>query len=96
MQASCVAGTALDTRFLWLAALLGIIALAIGMSQSRLADFVALLSLGALIYATASNRRARHHGGAVHGQGVQTRKNELKWTLTLIKAEFTQDDWQGA
>lgn len=52
-ESGCCAGTSgrLDPKRLWLPILLAVIALAVGVSHARLADFAALLSFGALIHA---------------------------------------------
>ena len=98
---ACFAGSSnrIDPKRLWLPILLAVIALAVGVSHARLADLAALLSLGALIHAAAVSQWGRP-GGAPTAPSPQTAQGTPappgpQWSLMFIKAEFTQDSWQG-
>ena len=92
----CIAGadrSAADTRFLWLAAALALLSVVVGFSHFHLANLASLLSFGTLMYFLTSVRQARVSEPA---GGVQcVKETGQSWTVTLIKAEFTQGSWSG-
>ena len=83
---------ATDSRRLWPAAALAVLALLIGMSHCFMADVAAVASFGVLLWGVLTAKQATAPGGSA---GRRKTRGQT-WTLTLIKSEFTQGAWQGA